>query len=160
MVVAYTIKWLTIVPGKLSLSFFYMNFRNNQINGESQVLLRTTNFVTIIEIVLHYSFFEDIHTKQDVNNPLYFSHSTLFFSSLLTKSNVVEDNMAQKTISYFFPGAYYFTISDKIRANIQSISICETLSFCVIYNTQKPTWQTQRNIIHSAIKNWNMTARY
>lgn len=65
--------------------------------------MRTTNFVTVVEIVLHYSFFDDIQTKQDVNNPL-------CFFSMLIKPNLIEDNMAQKTISDFFQGGYYFTI--------------------------------------------------
>jgi hypothetical protein len=46
--------------------------------------------LTIIEIVLHYSFFEDIQTKQDINSPLPFSHFSIF--PMLIEPNVIEDN--------------------------------------------------------------------
>lgn len=74
------------------------------------MLLRTTNFVTIIEIVLHYHFFEDIHKKQDVNNPLYFSHFCFVFFLLVNQTQCIETIWHRKLYLIFFPGGYYFAI--------------------------------------------------
>jgi hypothetical protein len=50
-------------------------------------MLRTINFLTIIEIVLQT---QDIQTKQDINTPLPFSHFSIF--PMLIEPNVIEDN--------------------------------------------------------------------